>query len=149
MERRRRVGVINRRLGWVILPMVLMTTAIHFGPGRPEPDTARYLFVLLMQFVYGPLVMVHLAMSVYVFGWVRPSRSLRVFHIWFGYAYAALILGANATWSFPTLHGILTGAMFVALGAHVAIGVHYARRRRVPGIGLAARSRARVLDGAA
>lgn len=134
MERRQRMGVVNRRLGWAILPLVIVATIVHFGPGQPLPGEARYTFVLVLNMIYAPLTVVHLALTFYVFGVVRPSRTLRVFHIWFGYAYAVLIVGSNATWSFPRIHGVLTGLMFAALAAHVGIGVHYARRRRRSGV---------------
>ena len=134
MASRQRWGVINRRLGWVILPLVILATAVHFGPGQPLPGEARYTFVLGMQFVYAPLTLVHLVLTFYVFGLVRPSRTLRVFHIWFGYAYAILIVASQTSWAYPTLHGILTMAMFAALAAHVGIGIHYARRRRAAGV---------------
>lgn len=135
MANRQRWGVINRRLGWVILPLVAFTTAVHFGPGLPLPGETRYTFVLSMQFVYAPLTLAHLVLTFYVFGLVRPSRTLRVFHIWFGYAYAILIVASQTSWAFPTVHGILTMLMFTALTAHVAIGVYYARRRRAAGLG--------------
>jgi hypothetical protein len=128
MERRRRVGVINRRLGWVVLPIVLAASALHFGAGFTAGSGNQ--IVLVLQWVFVPLVLVHAAMSFYVFGWVRPARTLRVFHVWFGYAYLLLIAGSNLTWSWPVLHGVLTAGMFLALGAHVGIGIHYARRRR-------------------
>jgi hypothetical protein len=128
MERRRRVGVVNRRLGWVVLPIVVLASGLHFGADFTSGLGNE--IVLALQWVFVPLVLVHAALSFYVFGWVRPSRSLRVFHVWFGYAYLLLIVGSNATWSYPTLHGVLTAGMFLALAAHVAIGVHYARRRR-------------------
>jgi hypothetical protein len=134
MARRQRMGVVNRRLGWTILPLVIVATIVHFGPGQPLPGEPRFTFVLALNMIYAPLTLVHLVLTFYVFGIVRPSRTLRVFHIYFGYAYAVLIVGSNATWPFPTLHGILTGLMFAALAAHVAIGVHYARRRRRSGV---------------
>jgi hypothetical protein len=134
MESRRVWGVRNRRLGWVILPLVVFATVVHFGPGQPVQGEFRYSLVLAMQFVYAPMAAVHAYLSFYVFGWVRPSRTLRVFHIWFGYAYAVLILASQTSWAFPTAHGILTMLMFGALTAHVAIGVHYARRRRSSGV---------------
>lgn len=134
MARRQRMGVVNRRLGWTILPLVIVATVVHFGPGQPLPGEPRFTFVLVLNMIYAPLTLVHLALTFYVFGVVRPARTLRVFHIWFGYAYAVLIVASNATWPFPTLHGALTALMFAALAAHVAIGVHYARRRRRAGV---------------
>jgi hypothetical protein len=149
MLSRQRWGVINRRLGWVILPMVVVATAVHFGPGGPgATHDPRHAFVVLMQWVYAPLAAVHGGISFYVFGWVEPRRTLRVFHIWFGYAYAVLIVASQTSWAFPTAHGLLTMAMFAALTAHVAIGIHYARRRRRAGLPRAQSSVDPVAPGA-
>jgi hypothetical protein len=128
MERRRRVGVVNRRLGWVVLPIVVLASVLHFGADFTS-GTGNEI-VLVLQWVFVPLVLLHAAFSFYVFGWVRPARTLRVFHVWFGYAYLLLIAGSNLTWAWPVLHGVLTAGMFLALAAHVGIGIHYARRRR-------------------
>lgn len=128
LDRRRRYGVINRRIGWVVLPIVVLASLLHFGLGfdRGTPNE----IVLVLQLVFVPLVAVHAALSFYVFGWVPPSRTLRVFHVWFGYAYAVLVLASQTSWAWPTAHDVLTVLMYLALAAHVAIGVHYARRRR-------------------
>ena len=83
-----------------------------------------------LQLVFVPLVFVHLALSVYVFGFVRPARTLRVFHIYFGYAYLFLILASQTTHGENPQHVIFTVAMFICLAIHVGIGIFYAVRRR-------------------
>lgn len=128
MDRRRRCGVLNRRLGWVILPIVVLASVLHYGLGFTQGGSNQ--IVLVLQFVFVPLVAVHAALSFYVFGWVPPSRTLRVFHVWFGYAYAVLVLASQTSWAWPTVHAVLTVLMYVALAAHVGIGIRYARRRR-------------------
>lgn len=133
MASRQRWGAVNRRLGWVILPIVVVASVLHYGLGFDEGE--RNDVVLVLQFVFVPLVAVHAALSFYVFGWVPPSRTLRVFHVWFGYAYAVLVLASQTSWAWPVAHHVLTVLMYAALAAHVGIGVHYARRRRAAGLG--------------
>jgi fatty acid desaturase len=97
MNRRRRCGVINRRLGWVVLPIVVTASVLHYGLGFDQG--ALNDVVLVLQLVFVPLVAVHAALSFYVFGWVPPSRTLRVFHVWFGYAYAVLVLASQTSFA--------------------------------------------------
>lgn len=125
-ERRQRVGVFNRRLGWAILPLVLLAVALNYLPGGESRDE----LVGGIQVVFVPLVFVHLVLSWYVFGPVRPARTLRVFHVWFGYAYIIFILASQTTHGRGLLHAVFTVAMFACMAVHVGIGVHYARRRR-------------------
>jgi hypothetical protein len=128
-ERRQRVGVFNRRLGWTILPLVLLAVSLHYLPLPGDEDLRNHL-VWAIQWVFVPLVFVHLVLSWYVFGPVRPARTLRVFHVWFGYAYILFILASQTTHGRGTLHAVFTVAMFACLAVHVGIGVYYARRRR-------------------
>lgn len=127
--RRQRIGAINRRIGWVMLPLIVTACAIHYGPGG-EFGT-RNSMVVALQWVYAPLTLLHAGLSFYVFGWVPPARTLLVFHIWFGYAYLLLVLASPATFGIEPLHGLLTMAMFTCLAVHVGIGIRFARRRRL------------------
>ena len=133
MASRQRCGAVNRRLGWVILPIVVLASVLHYGLDFNEGG--RNDVVLVLQFVFVPMVAVHAGLSFYVFGWVPPSRTLRVFHVWFGYAYAVLVLASQTSWAWPVAHHGLTILMYLALAAHVGIGIHYARRRRSAGVG--------------
>ncbi len=124
---RQRAGAWNRRLGWILLPIVLTAVTMHYLGA--QTGTANTV-VLVLQFTFVPLWAVHTALSVYVFGWVRPALTLRVFHIWFGYAYIGLVLLSQTTFGVEPLHAIATVAMFAALATHVGIGIYYARWRR-------------------
>ena len=126
--RRQRAGVINRYLGWFILPLVIAAVVFHYVPGGRHGtynDLVKYL-----QFTFVPLMLIHVGLSLYVFGLVRPARTLRVFHVWFGYAYLFLVLAAQTTFNVEPWHAILSAAMFMCLAVHVGIGIYYAARRR-------------------
>ena len=73
---------------------------------------------------------VHLALSVYVFGLVRPRRTLKVFHIYFGYALGLVIWASQTNLRNEPLHTYLTIAMFAGIVVHVVLATRYAARRR-------------------
>ena len=50
-------------------------------------------------------------------------------------AYAVLVLASQTSFAWPLAHHVLTMLMYLALAAHVGIGIHYARRRRAAGLG--------------
>ena len=127
-DRRQRAGVINRYLGWIILPMVLAAVIAYYMPGGGTGVNNEVSKVL--QFIFIPLMAVHIGLSVYVFGLVRPARTLRVFHVWFGYAYMLLVLASQSNHTIEPWHTIFTAAMFACLAVHIAIGIYYATRRR-------------------
>jgi len=135
VDRRRRAGVINRRIGWLILPLVIIASFIHWGPGGYYG--AHNTAVFAIQSVYVPLTITHAGLSFYVFGWVPWRPTLRVFHIWFGYAYIAFLLVSQTTFAWHDVHVILTFAMFTSLTIHVALGARIAWRRRAASSGRA------------
>jgi len=124
LRRRQRAGSFNRRVGWVLLPVMVAATAVHYLPWDQ-----RVLAGILVALVIG-LNTVHLALSVYVFGLVRPRRTLKVFHIYFGYALGVLIWASQTNLHREPLHTYLTVLMFVGIAVHLVLGTRYAARRR-------------------
>jgi hypothetical protein len=124
LRRRQRAGAFNRRVGWVLLPVVVAATGVHYlVPGQ------LVLAGVLVAVVIG-LSTVHLALSVYVFGFVRPRRTLKVFHIYFGYALGVVIWASQTNLDNEPLHTYLTILMFLGIGVHLALATRYAARRR-------------------
>ena len=124
LRRRQRAGAVNRRVGWVLLPVMIAATAVHYLPG--DRSTLAAILVVL---VVG-LNTTHLALSVYVFGLVRPRRTLKVFHIYFGYALGVVIWASQTNLDNEPLHTYLTILMFLGIAGHLLLGVRYAARRR-------------------
>ena len=73
---------------------------------------------------------VHLVLSVYVFGLVRPRRTLKVFHIYFGYALGVVIWVSQTNLDNEPLHTWTTILMFAGIAVHVLLATRYATRRR-------------------
>ena len=124
LRRRQRAGAVNRRVGWVLLPVMIAATAVHY-----LSDDRTALAVVLVALVVG-LNTVHLALSVYVFGLVRPRRTLKVFHIYFGYALGVVIWVSQTNLDNEPLHTWTTIVMFVGIAVHIVLGARYAARRR-------------------
>lgn len=124
LRRRQRAGALNRRVGWVLLPVMISATAVHYLPGGSS--TAAGILVGLVV----ALNTTHLALSVYVFGLVRPRRTLKVFHIYFGYALGVVIWASQTNLDNEPLHTGLTILMFAGIVVHVVLATRYAARRR-------------------
>jgi hypothetical protein len=114
-----------------MLPFLVVGSAVyHLTPG------AEYDWIAVWtQLVYVPLMFVHVALSYYVFGLVRPARTLRVFHIYFGYATFVIVMVSQValTLGMESGHLLLSATMYVALLGHIVIGLRYylVRRRAV------------------
>ncbi len=124
LRRRQRAGAVNRRVGWVLLPVMIAATAVHYLPG----DRGLLAGVLVVLVVV--LNTTHLALSVYVFGFVRPRRTLKVFHIYFGYALGVVIWASQTNLRNEPLHTYLTIGMFAGIAVHLVLATRYAARRR-------------------
>lgn len=124
LRRRQRAGAVNRRVGWVLLPVIFAATGVHY-----LSDDRTVLAVVLVALVVA-LNTVHLGLSVYVFGLVRPRRTLKVFHVYFGYALGLVIWASQANLDNEPLHTWLTVLMFAGIGVHLLLGARYAARRR-------------------
>ncbi|GAA1760220.1 hypothetical protein GCM10009795_003280 [Nocardioides hankookensis] len=124
LRRRQRAGAINRRVGWVLLPVMVAATAVHYLPLGTST-----LAGVLVALVVG-LNTTHLGLSVYVFGLVRPRRTLKVFHIYFGYALGVVIWVSQTNLDNEPLHTYLTVLMFAGIAVHLVLATRYAARRR-------------------
>lgn len=124
LRRRQRAGAVNRRVGWVLLPVVVTATAVHYLPGD------RSLLAGVLVAVVVGLSTAHLVLSIYVFGFVRPRRTLKVFHIYFGYALGLVIWASQTNLDNEPLHTYLTILMFLGIVVHIVLCTRYAARRR-------------------
>ena len=126
LRRKQRAGVISRRVGWVLLPTMIAATAVHYAGGEKYGVLAALLVVAVVA-----LNTTHIGLSFYVFGLVRPRRTLKVFHIYFGYALGVVIWVSQTNLDNEPLHTYATVLMFLGIGVHLVLGARYATRRRV------------------
>ena len=124
LRRRQRAGSFSRRVGWVLLPVMVGATGLHYLTGGSS-TLAGVLVVLVVV-----LNTTHLGLSVYVFGLVRPRRTLKVFHIYFGYALGVVIWASQTNLDNEPLHTNLIILMFAGIVVHLVLANRYAARRR-------------------
>lgn len=125
LRRRQRAGVVGRRVGWVLLPLVIVSTTLHqLDLGDRAWSNAVVVAVVVLNTL-------HLGLAAYVFGLVRPRRTLKVFHIYFGYALGLVIWASQTNLDREPLHTWLTVLMALGIVGHLALAARYATQRRV------------------
>ena len=125
LRRRQRAGALSRKVGWVLLPATVAATLVHYAGGDERHGWAMLLVVAVVT-----LNTVHIGLSVYVFGFVRPRRTLKVFHVYFGYALGIVIWASQTNLDNEPLHTWLTILMFAGIAVHLVLGARYAALRR-------------------
>lgn len=128
IARRQKAGRINRALGYVSLPMLIVLTItyyLHQDEGDVAHDVSTWT-----QIAFLPIFFVHVALTVYVFGFVRPRRTLRVFHIYVGYVTLVLVMVSQTTFGNEPLHTVTTILMYAVIAVHIAIALRYGMARR-------------------
>lgn len=123
LRRRQRAGVLGRRVGWVLLPVVVASTALHYVDRYDALTRLLVVAVVLLNTL-------HLGLSVYVFGLVRPRRTWKVFHIYFGYVVGVLIWASQTNLDREPLHTWLTVLMALGIAVHLALAARCAAQRR-------------------
>ena len=124
--RRQRVGRFNRVLGYVVLPLLVLATAAYYL-GAVDDQVQDVTHAALL-----PLFFLHVALSFYVYGVVRPRRTLRVFHIYFGYVTFVVVMLSQAGFTHGHARAFWTVLMYVTIAVHIVIGLRYGVARRRP-----------------
>lgn len=136
--RRQKAGRFNRALGYVSLPMLVVLTVAYYVRGA-DGDVWHQVSQWT-QIAFMPLFFLHVVLTMYVFGLVRPRRTLRVFHIYFGYVTFVVVMASQLTIGDEPGHTVLTVLMYLAIAVHIAIGLRYGvtrRRTEMPRAGFA------------
>lgn len=125
--RRQRAGVLNRRIGWMTVPVIGASSILH---NTTNGDASRFNdLITTLNWVGIPMTLVHVALAIYVFGFFRPQPTLRVLHIWFSYLYLAFMVAAIASFRIEPLHTYLVLGMYLCLIVHVLMSMYFGWRR--------------------
>jgi succinate dehydrogenase hydrophobic anchor subunit len=123
MARRQKAGRANRAIGYVSLPMLVLLTVAYYV--RRDDGDIAHVISNWTQILFLPFFFLHVLLTMYVFGFVRPRRTLRVFHIYFGYATLVVVMVSQTTFGNEPLHTTTTVLMYVAILVHITIGLRY------------------------
>ena len=129
IRRKQRAGVYNRAISWILLIVLIaadLTYRTSGGEAVATGDTIDSVYRTLawvLQIAMIITLFVHAGLSLYVFGRVPFRRTLRVFHIYFGYGLLILVLVSQTTFGWSPWHQILTVLMYLAIVFHIVLGI--------------------------
>jgi ABC-type branched-subunit amino acid transport system ATPase component/branched-subunit amino acid ABC-type transport system permease component len=124
---RRVVTKKNRELGWITLPLLLLTTLVTWA--EPRWDLPKWLGSALNT-TFTLNLLGHAFASIYLFRFPRPRPRRQVVHVYLGYAVLLFTLASQSLVGTEPIHSILVAPLWLFIGIHVAFGAqNWARRR--------------------
>ena len=127
--RKKKVAIWNRRLAWVTLPMFLTgTVSYYLAVWQIYPDLKTFAGISSLVFIL--LFFAHSLFSVYLFGFPKFKRQIRVVHLYIGYVLFVFTLVSNSLIGLEPYHIIAYIIMWMSLIAHISLSVRFFLRRR-------------------
>lgn len=127
--RKRRLAVANRWMAWVMAPVLLVGTlayyrdAIGLGGILNEAIDQGFNNLFIMLFF------VHATASFYFYGVPRPRMSIRVFHVYIGYAVFLFTMVSQSLLGVEPIHIITYVVNWVFIVAHLALSLRFMVKR--------------------
>jgi hypothetical protein len=129
-RRKKRVAVWNRRLAWVTFPTLVMGTLFYYGPVYRWWPAAHGWGRVLMN-IFTLMFLVHSVFSVYLFGFPKWKKNLRVYHIYIGYAVFVLTLTSQSLIGFEPYHAVFYALNWLFIIMHVTLSTRFMLRQTV------------------
>jgi len=128
--RKKNIAVWNRRLAWVTLPLLLISTFAVYAANYNWLSGLKK-FGLITSLIFILLLLTHSAFSVYLFGFPKLKRNIRVAHIYIGYAIFIFTLISQSIIGFEPYHNIAYGLNWIFITAHVALSTRFMFKRNL------------------
>lgn len=129
-KRKKSIAVWNRRLAWITLPMLLVSTfAVYAANGGWMPNLLTFGIVTSLVFIV--LLFVHSFFSVYLFGFPRFKWQIRVVHIYIGYGVFIFTMLSQTLIGFEPYHNIFYALNWAFIVAHVALSTRFMLKRNI------------------
>lgn len=130
-SRKQKVARWNRTLGWITFPTLVIGTLLYYGYDYQFLPFPKWPGRLLTN-IFTLLFFVHSAFSVYLFGFPKFSRNIRVLHIWIGYVVFIFVMTSQSL-NVEPWHNITYAIMWLVIIAHVALSTRFMLQRRGKG----------------
>lgn len=128
--RKKRIAVWNRRLAWVVFPVLAVGSALFYTPLAKLWPLGGMVGMILINAIFTPLFLVHAAFSVYLFGFPKFRRNIRVYHIYIGYAVFLFTFTSQALIGVEPFHKIFFGLNWGFIILHVILSTRFMSQRR-------------------
>lgn len=128
--RKKRVAVWNRRLAWVTFSALAVGSLLFYtrlGVWWPPGYTVG---MVLINALFTPLFLVHAAFSVYLFGFPKFRRQIRVLHIYVGYVVFMMTLTSQALIGFEPYHAVFFALNWLFIFVHIVLSTRFMLQRR-------------------
>lgn len=128
-KRKKSIAVWNRRLAWITLPMLLVSTFAVYAAQGWMPNLMTFGVVTSLVFI--ALLLVHSFFSVYLFGFPRFKWQIRVVHIYIGYGIFIFTLLSQSLIGFEPYHNIFYALNWAFIAVHVALSTRFMLKRNI------------------
>jgi hypothetical protein len=129
--RKKRVAVWNRRLAWVTFPTLVVGTLFYYGPAARWWPAAEWWGMALIN-IFTLMFLAHSVCSVYLFGFPKFKRNVRIYHIYIGYAVFVFTFLSQGLIGFEPYHKIAYAINWVFIIIHVSLSARFMLQRGKP-----------------
>lgn len=126
--RKKRLAVHNRRMAWVMLPVLIIGTVAFYRDGLNMswiPAWVDYTFNTLFILLF----FIHAVASFYFYGIPKPRKHIRVTHVYIGYGVFLFTLVSQSLIGVEPIHLITYIINWVFIGAHVVLSTYFMLKR--------------------
>jgi ABC-type branched-subunit amino acid transport system ATPase component/branched-subunit amino acid ABC-type transport system permease component len=125
--RRKAALLVNRQLGWLTLPFLLI---VQFNEWAENRISIPLWVGSSSNLVFTIALLAHLGLSVYSFGIPRPRWTPKVAQVWLGYGVLLFIIATQVGLTKGNTRTIAQVPMWFLIAGHVAVGCRFWLRRR-------------------
>jgi hypothetical protein len=128
--RKQKIAVWNRRLAWITLPMLLISTfSVYSAQWNWFP--ALLTFGIITSLIFIIVLFAHSGFSVYLFGFPKFKWQIRILHIYIGYGIFVFTMISQSIIGFEPYHNIAYAINWLFIIGHVALSTRFMLKRNV------------------
>ena len=129
-SRKKRVAVWNRRLAWVTFSALAVGSLLFYTRLGVWWPLGYTIGMVLINAIFTPLFLVHAAFSVYLFGFPKFRRQIRVLHIYIGYVVFLMTMTSQALIGWEPYHTIFFALNWLFIFVHLVLSARFMLQRR-------------------
>lgn len=129
-KRKKKIAVWNRRLAWITLPMLLISTfSVYAAQWNWFPSLLTLGIITSLIFIL--LLFTHSGFSVYLFGFPKFKWKIRIVHIYIGYGIFIFTMISQSIIGFEPYHNIAYAINWLLIIIHVTLSTRFMLKRNV------------------
>ena len=123
-NRKKAIAVWNRRVAWVMVPSLLLTTfAVYAASSGWLLNLMNLGIVTSLIFIL--LLFIHTIFSVYLFGFPKLKWQIRVVHIYVGYSIFIFTMISQSFIGIEPYHNIFYALNWLLIIVHITLSTRF------------------------